>query len=569
MLSPLSRKKTICVNVSEKGANLTLELKKSRYSFVGAAGEISNSLEILCRSVRSLDVLRSRRTENLCLSKLVLKILPKISQSLKTEYIVHFSCETGAFTIEASKTLLGVAVLTTTSHRNLPGNKMPSRIRLMNNSTESERIHTLNFLSTYKGEIRANLQDEALPFVAIGDVYLLMRMTDCLTIDFLLSSSTSQRGNDSAMSVLSESSFIREGNHNLSVIGVQNKTKRMNFWKAKDGFYSLEKICSSLARVGPRRGRGDAYLKLSSQQDMCTVHASEVLQTRNSGCVFLERPNPVVSMVKGDPTDTARALIFGFLSCAFHEGLQVHTRIALRNSAESLTSVASLSLGTLRPGLEESAISMKLVIKPMDGTPSSGHLCHKPTDINFLISGGTSGIGMLVSFWAALEVGKNIAVHGRNGLLKEGSFDGHFAWFEIQKSDSSFKEDSLQTSRLSYNLLHGNLMFIHSSGVQRETSMTSLAPEDMRITYAPKVVGMQTQWGSVFSSITPVTQEILFSSLSAVIGSKAHSNYAACNSALDAISSNRSLCGLPSTSTQWGAWSSIGKKFGFAILHTT
>jgi pimaricinolide synthase PimS1 len=51
---------------------------------------------------------------------------------------------------------------------------------------------------------------------------------------------------------------------------------------------------------------------------------------------------------------------------------------------------------------------------------------------------------------------------------------------------------------------------------------------------------------------------VLFSSITALIGSGGQSNYSAANAVLDAFATSEAYGGLPTASVQWGAWSDVG-----------
>jgi len=60
------------------------------------------------------------------------------------------------------------------------------------------------------------------------------------------------------------------------------------------------------------------------------------------------------------------------------------------------------------------------------------------------------------------------------------------------------------------------------------------------------------------ATLRPIQQQVIFSSIAALLGSPGQTNYAAANATLDALSQQAQQFGAVSVSVQWGAWSSAG-----------
>ena len=74
--------------------------------------------------------------------------------------------------------------------------------------------------------------------------------------------------------------------------------------------------------------------------------------------------------------------------------------------------------------------------------------------------------------------------------------------------------------------------------------------------FAPKVAGAWALQQAAASS--PLDACVLFSSIAALLGGTAQSNYAAANTALDSLGGARRMRGLIASSVQWGPWAAVG-----------
>eukprot|EP00889_Picochlorum_renovo_P005162 jgi/Picre1/32192/NNA_007538.t1 len=104
------------------------------------------------------------------------------------------------------------------------------------------------------------------------------------------------------------------------------------------------------------------------------------------------------------------------------------------------------------------------------------------------------------------------------------------------------------------------MVFLHTSGSQQAATMPHTAPNISRRVHSGKFEPIE----KLFRGTRPTLCANFFSSISAFLGNKNHASYSAANSAMDNIAIRLRVEGLSCTSTQWGAWGSIGMAAKFA-----
>jgi malonyl CoA-acyl carrier protein transacylase len=183
------------------------------------------------------------------------------------------------------------------------------------------------------------------------------------------------------------------------------------------------------------------------------------------------------------------------------------------------------------------------------------------TDSTYLITGGLSGLGLLVAGWMVEQGAKYLVLIGRRGAnqtvksqLKALEQTG--AKVVVAQADVSIATQIARVLADIEQTLPPLRGIIHSAGVLDDGVLSSQNWERFEKVMAPKVQGA---W-----NLHSLTQHnsldffVLFSSAASLLGSIAQANHAAANSFLDALAYYRRAQGLPCMSINWGPWSEIG-----------
>jgi acyl transferase domain-containing protein len=181
-------------------------------------------------------------------------------------------------------------------------------------------------------------------------------------------------------------------------------------------------------------------------------------------------------------------------------------------------------------------------------------------DASYLVTGGLGSLGLHVAQWLADAGAGQVVLAGRRGATSAAadaiaSIERTGTLVSVVQADAANPGDVARTLAAidSAMPLAG---VVHAAGVVDDGVVQQQDWARMARVMAPKVEGA---W-HLHQATRDRTLDffVLFSSLSAVVGSPGQSTYAASNAFLDALARMRAAESLPATSIGWGRWSDGG-----------
>ncbi|MCC0804936.1 SDR family NAD(P)-dependent oxidoreductase [Methylobacterium sp. W2] len=173
----------------------------------------------------------------------------------------------------------------------------------------------------------------------------------------------------------------------------------------------------------------------------------------------------------------------------------------------------------------------------------------------YLVTGGFGGLGLALAGWLARDVTARLVLVGRDAsahvaAIRDLEAEGaEILAVSADVTDRAAMERVIVAARQRFGALHG---VFHAAGSIDDGPIMEKTVESSRRVMAPKLAG-----GLVLDALLPegsLDLFVVFSSTSAQIGPPGQVDYAAANTALDALAARRG----DGLSVAWGIWGDIG-----------
>ncbi|WP_436850586.1 SDR family NAD(P)-dependent oxidoreductase [Streptomyces longwoodensis] len=193
-----------------------------------------------------------------------------------------------------------------------------------------------------------------------------------------------------------------------------------------------------------------------------------------------------------------------------------------------------------------------------DGRPlaSGGAECPWNPDGTVLITGGTGGLGAVLAEHVVKQYGaRHLTLVSRRGPAAEGAaelaagLESLGAQVRIEACDVA---DRNQLAQLLGSLEQPLTAVVHAAGVLDDGVVASMTQGQLERVMRPKIDAAVHL--HELTADTELSAFVLFSSITALIGTPGQANYAAANAFLDALAATRRAHGLPAVSLAWGLW---------------
>jgi len=181
----------------------------------------------------------------------------------------------------------------------------------------------------------------------------------------------------------------------------------------------------------------------------------------------------------------------------------------------------------------------------------------------YIVTGGTSGFGLVSACWLAAQGAGKVVLVSRSGRQAPGIEE---AIREMESTGTEVEVRSVDVTDLSaVRSLIGNATgsrfvlrgILLAAMVLDDGLMAQLADDRFRRVFEPKAVG-GLHLATALVNPSDLDFMVFYSSISAVVGNRGQTSYVAANAFLDGLAAALRAQGVPATSINWGALAESG-----------
>ncbi|MFF5448619.1 SDR family NAD(P)-dependent oxidoreductase [Streptomyces sp. NPDC012888] len=298
-----------------------------------------------------------------------------------------------------------------------------------------------------------------------------------------------------------------------------------------------------------------------------TEIASRGLTTLQEALTDATTTGELVLVTNGAIDDPAQATLWGLARSARNEHPEHVIRLIDTNDDEALSAALQVTGEPELLARDGQLLAPRLVRATAAHDDTTRRLDPEGT---VLITGGTGELGQALAHHLVTRHGiRHLVLTNRRGdsqhLVTELTEAGAET-VRVLACDAA-DPDQVRTLLTDIDPSHPWTGIFHLAAVLDDGLLTHQTTQRLTQVMAPKTLGalhlheVSTQLGLNLAAF------VLYSSASGVLGTPGQSNYAAANTALDALATHRHHHGLPATSLSWGLWQQTGTGLTATLTH--
>lgn len=176
-----------------------------------------------------------------------------------------------------------------------------------------------------------------------------------------------------------------------------------------------------------------------------------------------------------------------------------------------------------------------------------------------MVTGGTTGFGLSTAVWLADKGARHLVLVSRRGVVGDEAAP---AVEDLRARDIRVDvvacdvADASAVETLVASLGDTLKGIVHAAAVYDDGLLTNMTEERFTNVLAPKAAGAWILHQA--TAHLPLELFVVFSSVSAMLGTPGQANYVAANMALEALVEHRRRAGLPALAVEWGPIADVG-----------